>query len=190
MMQRLACGGVIGPGAFITAWAIGAAVTDREYHPLDDTISRLAAVGADTRALMTAGMIVFGLGLSAYSVALRTAVPGRAWIAAAITGISTLFVAALPVDHSDLVDRLHFAAAGIGYVSLAAIPMLAYRPLRQLGFGRLALLGAALAAVSSVALPTSLLSDQTGLFQRLGLTATDLFVVAAVPAIRKLLATR
>ena len=63
-----ALGGVVGPAAFIGAWSIGAAVTNREYSSIDDAISRLAAVGADTRALMTAGFITFGVALPVYSL--------------------------------------------------------------------------------------------------------------------------
>ena len=66
-----ALAGVVGPAAFIGAWSVGAAVTSREYSSIDDAISRLAAVGADTRALMTTGFVGFGVGLPVYAWALR-----------------------------------------------------------------------------------------------------------------------
>lgn len=183
MFGRLAWGGVIGPAAFIGAWAIGGAVTSRNYSPVDDTISQLAAVGAPTRVLMTSGMIAFGLALPVYAVALRRALPGPAWIAAAATGLSTLAVAAVPLDRSDLVDTLHLVAAGTGYVTLAAVPLLARRHLVAAGHPRLAALGVAMAGISAVSLPTSLVVEQTGLFQRLGLTASDVFLMASVPMV-------
>lgn len=185
--RALAWGGIAGPLAFVGAWATGGLVTERDYSPVTDTISRLAGVGADTRVLMSAGMVGFGLAVPAYAMALRAALPGPAWVAASITGVSTLFVAALPVDHSRLLDGLHAVAAGLGYVSLALTPLLAAGPLRRLGRGRLATAGLVLGTISSLALPVSLAVDQTGLFQRVGLTAGDVWLAASVPTIRALL---
>ena len=183
MRRRLAIGGAVGPIGFVSAWAIGGIVTSRRYSPVEDTISQLAAIGAPTRALMTAGMVVFGVAVPTYAVALRDALPGRAWIAAAATGIATLGVAAAPLDHSDVVDTLHLIAAGAGYVTLAAVPLLAHRALRDAGHRKLATFGLAMAAISAVALPTSLVVAQTGLFQRMGLAAGDLFLIASVPTV-------
>lgn len=183
MRRGLAIGGAVGPIGFVSAWAIGGIVTSRRYSPVEDTISQLAAIGAPTRALMTAGMVVFGVAVPTYAVALRDALPGRAWIAAAATGIATLGVAAAPLDHSDVVDTLHLIAAGAGYVTLAAVPLLAHRALSDAGHRKLATFGLAMAAVSAVALPTSLVVAQTGLFQRMGLAAGDLFLIASVPTV-------
>lgn len=191
MRVRWAWGGAVGPLGFITAWALGGALTNRDdYSPLHDTISQLAAVGANTRPLMTSGMVLFGVAVPTYALVLRHALPGRAWVAAAATGIATLGVAATPLDHSDLVDRLHQIAAGAGYVTLTLVPILARRPLQARGHHRLAAFGTAMAAVSTVALPTSILVEQTGFFQRLGLGAGDAFLIASVPAIRSMLAAR
>ncbi len=187
MWRGVAWCGAIGPAAFISAWALGGAITSRDYSPVEDTISQLAAVGAPTRPLMTAGMIVFGVALPVYAGAMRRSLPGRAWIAAATTGVATLGVAAAPLDHSDLVDGLHVVAAGAGYVTLAIIPLLARTALIAAGHHRLAAFGLATAAVAAVALPTSLAVSQTGLFQRIGLTAGDLFLIASVPVVVKLL---
>lgn len=174
---------------FVTAWALGGALTNRGgYSPVHDTISQLAAVDANTRPLMTSGMVLFGLAVPAYALALRRTVPGGAWIAAAATGIATLGVAATPLDHSDLVDLLHQIAAGAGYVTLALVPVLARRSLHETGHHRLASFGTAMAVVSAIALPTSLVVEQTGFFQRLGLGAGDAFLIASVPAIRSTLA--
>ncbi|MFK7920244.1 MAG: DUF998 domain-containing protein [Ilumatobacter sp.] len=191
MSARLAWGGAIGPAAFVAAWSISAAATDRDdYSPVHDTISQLAAVGANTRPLMTTGMIVFGLALPVYAVALKQTLPGRAWLAATASGVATLGVAATPLHHSELVDRLHEICAAAGYITLTAVPLLARRPLRTMGHRKLAAFGTAVAAVSAVALPTSVLVSQTGFFQRLGLTAGDAFLIASAPVIGSILRRR
>jgi len=190
MGRHATWGGIIGPLAFIAAWSVGGAVTSRDYSPARDTISQLAAVDAPTRWLMTSGMVVFGFALLAYAIPLRRALPGSAWIAAGATGATTLGVAATPIDHSPLVDRLHLLAAGPGYITLALIPLLARRPLLDAGHGRLAVFGVAMATVAIAALPVSLFVVRTGLFQRIGLTAGDAFLIASVPVVRTLLTNR
>jgi hypothetical protein len=177
-----ALGGIVGPAAFVGAWAIGAAITSRDYSSIDNPISRLAAVGADTRPLMTAGLVVFGLGLPAYAGALRRVVDSRAWLTAAATGIATLAVAAAPLDHSAAVDRWHGVFAATGYVTLAATPLLAARPLWRQGHGALAATGVAVGALSTISLALTESSLPTGLFQRFGLTVVDVWVVATAMA--------
>ena len=181
--RAAALGGVIGPAAFIGAWSVGAAVTTREYSSIDDAISRLAAVGADTRALMTAGFVGFGIALPVYASALRRVVSGPAWLTAAATGIATLAVAATPLDRSTTVDNWHGVVAGIGYVTLAATPLLAARPLWQRGHRTLAASGIVAGTVSAIALALTTTGLPTGLFQRLGLTATDLWIATSGVAI-------
>jgi hypothetical protein len=181
--RAAALGGIVGPSAFVAAWVAGAAVTARSYSSVDDPISRLAAVGADTRWLMTAGFVVFGVALPLYAASLRRAVPGPAWIAAAATGLATLGVAATPLDRSDAVDAAHGLLAGVGYLALAATPLLAARPLLDRGHRGLALLGVAAGVVSTISLGITTLDVPTGLFQRAGLTATDLWIVATAGTI-------
>ncbi|MET0458597.1 MAG: DUF998 domain-containing protein [Ilumatobacteraceae bacterium] len=180
-VRLAATGGLAGPLLFAGSWILGSAITPG-YSVVDDPISRLAAVGADTRTLMTAGFIGFGLGLPLYAVALRRTVGGPAWMAAAATGLATLAVAALPLDHSTPVDGWHGVAAGFGYVTLAATPLLAVRPLWRRGHRRLARLGGAAAAVSGAALLASTRLP-TGAFQRLGLSTADLWVATSALAV-------
>lgn len=182
-VRAAALGGVIGPAAFISAWTVGAAVTTREYSSIDDAISRLASVGADTRALMTAGFVGFGVALPVYASALRRVVGGPAWLAAAATGIATLGVAATPLEHSAMVDTWHGVVAGIGYVTLAATPLLAARPLLQRGHRALGAAGVVAGTVSTIALVLTTTGLPTGLFQRLGLTATDIWIATSGIAI-------
>ena len=62
--------GAVAPSVFITAWAVLGARTDG-YSPVDDPISRLAAVGAPTRIPMTAALVAYAIGLGAYAGQLR-----------------------------------------------------------------------------------------------------------------------
>ncbi|CAN5390092.1 hypothetical protein BH23ACT3_BH23ACT3_22410 [soil metagenome] len=182
-VRALALGGIVGPAAFVGAWVTAGAITSLDVSPIDDAISRLAAVGSDTRVLMSAGLVVFGCGLVSYAVALRRVVGGPAWIAAATTGIATLGVAATPLDHSGGVDALHAVFATVCYVSLVAVPALAARPLRRCGQRGLAGAGVLAAAVSAVCLATSVAGLPTGLLQRVGLTSSDLWIAASAVAI-------
>ncbi len=180
--RSLALGGVVGPVAFAAAWAAGAVLSDN-LSPVHDAISRLAAIGANTRPLMSAGFVAFGLAVPVYAVALRQVVPGPAWITATVTGLATLGVALAPLDHSSAVDSLHAALAVLGYVTLAATPLLAYRPLMRGGHRRLARTAVIVGAVSGTALVLSLGGSWSGLFQRIGLTAGDVWLVASAVAI-------
>ena len=128
--RALASGGVVGPFAFVSAWAIAGAVGG--FSPVDDAISDLAAVGASTRVAMTVGFVVFGLGLIAFGLALRSVLDGPAWVAAVVTGAATLGVAATPLGGWSG-DGVHAAFAGIGYLSLVAVPMLASFPMFRAG---------------------------------------------------------
>ncbi|HVL80669.1 MAG TPA: DUF998 domain-containing protein [Actinomycetota bacterium] len=178
--RLLALGGVVGPAAFVAAWAIGGARAVG-YSPVEDAISRLAAVGAPTRPGMTAGFITFGVGVPLYGLALRRVLPGPAWAFAVATGLATLAVAALPLDAG--VDEAHGVAAGLGYATLAGVPLSA-APYLQ---GRRAT-AAALAAGAATAglLIATLGGGRHGLLQRSGLAATDVWiaVTAAKLAVR------
>lgn len=175
----------MGPAGFIGAWVIGATVTAAPYSSINDAISRLAAVDSDVRWLMTAGFVTFGLSLPVYAYALRSTVPGRAWITAAATGLATLAVAAAPLDHSDTVDRLHGIFAGLGYLTLAATPLLAAPSLLAMGHRRLALSGLAAGLTSAIALALTTISFPTGIFQRVGLSVSDAWIFATALAISR-----
>ena len=184
-VRTAALGGVIGPAGFISAWVIGAAATSAPYSSIDDAISRLAAVGSDTRWLMTAGFVTFGVSLPMYACAFRSTVPGRAWIAATAAGLATLAVAAAPLDRSEAIDRMHSIFAGIGYLALAATPLLAAAPLRAMDHRRLARCGYAAGFTSAIALAATTTGLPTGLFQRVGLTVSDAWIIASALVIRR-----
>jgi hypothetical protein len=135
---------------------------------------------------MTTGFVVFGAALPLYASALRRALPGGAWITAAGTGLATLAVAATPLDRSATVDRWHGVFAGVGYVTLAATPLLAARPLRRIGADALACWGIAAGLASGLALGLSTIASLPhGLLQRAGLTATDAWIAACAVAIAR-----
>ena len=159
--------------AFVGCWAVLGARAPG-YDPTQDAISRLAADGAPDQVWMTLGFVVYGIGLLLFAAALREADDGPAWLAAATTGLATLGVAAFPLD-GWAGDAPHGVAAGVGYLSLAAVPLLARGPApvasRLVGVAALACLG--LTAVV----------DGSGLLQRVGLTLGDAWVVAAAVAV-------
>ena len=179
--QALAVGGLLGPATFFTAWAtLGARKAG--YNPVEDHISRLAAAGVPERPAMTAGFVAFGLGLPLYALALRSSPTGKAWVAAAATGICTLGVAAFPLD-GPLGDNAHAAAAGLGYATLAATPLLAAAPLWRVGHRRWARFSVAVGAFSATCLLGTTLGPATGLLQRTGLTAGDVWIAASAVAL-------
>jgi hypothetical membrane protein len=179
--QALAIGGILGPAAFVGAWLTGAARTPG-YSSVNNAISRLAAVHAPTRVLMTGGFVGLTIGVGAFSVALKDRLPGKAWLGAATTATATLAVAALPLDHSSTVDLLHGAAATIGYISLASIPLLASSPIKRLGYPRVALASRGVAAFSAGCLAATVAGPAHGLFQRTGLSASDAWIVVCAIA--------
>lgn len=179
--RSLAFGGIIGPTAFIAAWAIlGAPKTG--YNPVEDHISRLAAQGVPERPAMTAGFLVFGVSLPLYAVALRSRLAGPAWMAAAATGIATLGVAAFPLD-GPAGDTAHAVAAGAGYATLAATPLLAAWPLRRAGRVGWSRASVVAGGASAICLVATTVGPATGFFQRAGLTIGDLWIATSAVAI-------
>jgi hypothetical protein len=164
--------------AFVAAWVLGGALT-AGHSPASDAISRLAAVGAPQRALMTGGFVAYGVGVVVGARALSTAGLGRCAPVLVANGLATLTVAATPLDRSGLVDGLHAVAATVGYVSIAVVPLLAAGPLRAQGHRRCAHASLVAGAISAACLAATTVSEANGLFQRVGLGAGDLWLAAA-----------
>ena len=163
------------------AWVAAGAATSG-YSAVDSAISDLARVGAPHRALMTAGFLVFGAGVIAFGAALRVVCPGRAWMAAVATAACTIGVAATPLGGWSG-DAAHATFAGAGYVTLVALPVLAAGPLRRSGRAGASRCSVVAGIASGACLAASTLGPAHGLWQRLGLTAGDVWIVAAVGAI-------
>ena len=126
---------------------------------------------------MTSGFVGFAAGVGVFSLGLRKTLPGPAWIAAAGASIATLGVAVFPLDRSDTIDGLHGVAAFSGYVALSLLPLLAAAQLAHQGHRGAALASRACGTVSAVALLTTLLGPAHGLFQRIGVTVGDAWIV-------------
>jgi hypothetical membrane protein len=172
-----ALGLVVGPAAFISGWLIGGSRTP-DYSPIDDAISRIAAVDAPNQGLMTSAFVAYGVAVIVGSTALRTSPLRRAWSLAAINGAATIAVAALPLEHSDAMDTWHGIAAGIGYASITALPIVASGPLRKLGYRRAASLSIVGGTISGLCLVATTVTEANGFFQRLGLTVGDVWLVS------------
>jgi hypothetical membrane protein len=181
----MATGGIIGPVAFVTAWVVCGRAT-AGYSPRGDAISDLAAIGASTRLTMTLGFVVFGVGVALYSRPLGQLLGAPTGWAAAVCGLATLGVAAVPLGW--ISDGLHGTLAALGYAGLAATPLLASAPLRRRGRLGAAGVSVATAVVCALCLVATAFARDHGLFQRLGLTIGDVWLVvsAAVILIRQL----
>lgn len=182
--------GVLAPSSFVGAWLVGGVVVDG-YDPLVDAISRLAAEGAATRPLMTAGFVAFGVLVPVWARTLGSLL-GSTTLRGVVTvaGLATLAVAALPLTQQGdtTQDALHAVAAGTGYMAMAATPLVAAPLLRQRGHGRAAALSLAVGAVSALSLVGTLLVGEDGQvgsggLQRLGLTVVDAWHVATAGAV-------
>jgi hypothetical membrane protein len=168
----------------VAAWAVSGATTDG-YSPVHEAISDLAAVGAPTRVAMTAGFVVFGVGLIAFGFALRTALDGRAWIAAVATGACTTGVAATPLGGWSG-DRVHAIFAGLGYITIVALPLLASIPFASSGRRGWALASRVTGVTAAFCLAATTLGPAHGLWQRLGLTVGDAWIAVTALALASL----
>jgi hypothetical protein len=179
-----ALSGIAGPVAFIAAWSfLGAHRAG--YSPVEDPISRLAARGAPTAPVMTAGFLAFGAGVGVFSGELRRALPGGAGAALLATAAATVGIAALPLDAG--FDGGHAVAAGLAYASLAATPLLGARALHAQGRSGEARASVVTGLAIAGALAASATSaTRVGLLQRTGLTLGDAWIiVAAVRVLRR-----
>jgi hypothetical membrane protein len=129
----------LAPTALIGGWLIAAARQRDGFDQVRDTISALAAHGADDRWVMTTSLVVLGGAHVATAAGLEeAATAGR--VALAVGGVSTVLVAAFPQPSAG-----HFPAATISFLALALWPALSGLPTRTGGrsatVGLLALLG-------------------------------------------------
>lgn len=166
----------LGPVSFIAAWVLGGWLTDMDYSPVPEPISRLASAGSDVQLLMSAGFVAFGFLGFAFALVLLRLHARWAAASATLTSVATFGVAAAPLGYSDMLNWWHgFTAIG-GYTALVATPVLAYRTLdaRSPWLARSGMATAAIAVLCLLLMPTEL---PTGLFQRLGLTAVHSWII-------------
>jgi hypothetical membrane protein len=140
------------------------------YDPMTDAISRLAEIGAPNRWIVTTGMVTFGVAVIVFGRSL----PRRAAWLAVVAGVASLAVAAFPCTEGcpgggSFTDVAHVLAAGVHYVALVGMALLASRS----PVVRVVVLGAG----------TALLLHGSGIgpngaLQRLGLTTLDAWMIA------------
>ena len=147
-----------------------------DYSPTTDAISRLAAVGADTRVLMSAGFLGFSTASIPAAGAVRRAIPGSAWVGVVGTGLATAAVAALPLDRNPVIDAAHALAAGAGYALFVYAAAAAAKPLWEAGRRSLATISMCVAVLASAALVATPFVEASGLLQRIGLTSLDVWL--------------
>ena len=169
---------MLAPMVFVVGWVVGG-VTTVEYSAMHDAISRIAADGAPARSTMTAAFVVYSAWLLAAIPAVRRTYIERIWSALLVNALATLAVAALALNQSGLVDALHGIAATVGYVSLAAVPILAAKPLKEHGFPRSAVASWLAAGGIAFFLLLTLVIDARGFAQRAGLSIGDLWLACA-----------
>lgn len=186
--RALAVAGATGPLAFVGAW-LTAGSRAAGYSPVTDPISRLAAIGASTRPLMTTGLLVYAAGLAGYSARARPIGDARPalgwWGASAACAVATAAVAATPLD-GPWGGTPHALAAGSGYAALALVPLSAAGRLHRAGRRRAATAAVATGSAVAACLVASVAGlPGTGAWQRAGLTLGDTWlVVTAIAAHR------
>jgi hypothetical membrane protein len=112
------------PVLLIGGWTVAAARQRGGFDPVVETISALAARGADDRWVMTTALAALGLCHLTTALALRSAAtPGRVLLG--VGGVATVLVAAFPQPAGGGGSTAHTAAAGVGFLTLAAWPLLA-----------------------------------------------------------------
>jgi len=178
----LAWAGVAGPVTFVASWATAGALSPG-YSPLTEPISRLAAAGAPYRPLMNASFLIFAAAMPVYAVPLRSALAGRAWLAAVAAGAGSAGIAVTPLGFSDRLDAAHAVAAGSTYLAMAALPLVASPALARSGRRWAARASAALGLVAGACLGASIAGEPVGFYQRAGLTLVDLWIVTTALAI-------
>lgn len=180
--RLLAIGGITGPAVFIGSWAALGAILDN-YSPIADAISELARVGRSTRPAMSAAFVGYGISMAAFAVPIKKRFGNKTAAATLVNAAATVGVAAASLG-SPTSDAVHTVFAATAYVSLAAMPLLSAAQQTEI-FKRLSVItGAAiaLALIASVTAP----DDIHGLFQRLGLTIGDVWIVSvAITLLRR-----
>lgn len=176
LASGLAAGAIVGPVAFIASWLVGGMLSDG-YDPLHDAISRLAATGAPTAPILNSGLIAYGLGVGAAALVLHRMFGRPSAMALAANALLTFGVLATPLDRSPTVDRLHTIFAGGAYVALAVASMLAAVEFRRRQDVRAARVSAIVGVVTAASLLATSFGGFSGLFQRLGLTVSDLWMM-------------
>jgi len=114
------------PVLLIGGWTAAATRQRGGFDQVRETISALAAIGADDRWLMTTALAGLGICHLTTATALHAArLPGRLVLAGG--GLATVLVAVFPLPAEDSGSPVHTAVAGTAFLALAVWPALAWR---------------------------------------------------------------
>lgn len=117
----------VAPVALIGGWTLAQTRQSGGFDPVTETISALAARGADDQWIMTVGLFVLGVCHVVTAVGLTEAAPaGR--ILLALGGAATIVVAASPQPAA-----AHIPAAAVSFGALALWPGFSALPDRRTG---------------------------------------------------------
>jgi len=178
---------LLAPVLLMGGWSVAAPLQVGGFDPVRQTISALAALGADDRWVMTVAIAGTGLCHVVTALGLRpAATAGRAVLA--VGGAATLVVAAVPLPSPAGGSVGHGLAALVAFVSLSAWPLLAWRRGTSVPWGLRPAVSVA-AGVVLVALIAAFglalrAESEVGLTERLAAGAQALWpavVVASVP---------
>jgi hypothetical membrane protein len=177
------------PVLLIGGWTVAAGRQSGGFDPVVETISALAAHGADDRWLMTAALAGVGACHLTTALALRSAaVPGRVLLA--VGGGGTLLVAAFPLPAGGGGSAAHTAAATVSFVALGAWPLLAGRSSSEVAVLRPAVSVAAgavlLGLVGWFFVELVADTDRVGLSERVAAGAQSLWPLVAAWGARRL----
>ncbi|MEP6761632.1 MAG: DUF998 domain-containing protein [Sporichthyaceae bacterium] len=130
MQERVPWWGLVSstaaPVLLIGGWTVAARLQPAAFDSTSDTISALAALGAQDRWVMTTALAGVGACHIVTALALRPFPrPGRLLLGAG--GVATLLVAAFPLPEGDGDSVPHTVVAGAAFVALAAWPALSWR---------------------------------------------------------------
>ena len=167
---------IVGPAAFISAWVASGALAEG-YSPIRDHISDLAAIDAPTRPLMNLGFTAFAVAVGLAASPMRRHLGTPAAVVLGANAVLSIGIMLAPLGQSEQGDQIHGVVAGLGYLALAATapaaaPVLAKRS------RSLAVASVGVGAVSMASLVASLVfKDQSGFWQRAGITTTDAWLM-------------
>lgn len=175
--NALAVGAIVGPVVFIASWVLGGMLLDG-YRPATDAISRLAANGSSTVPILSFGLATYGVGVGLAAIALHRVLGSPSAAALGLNALLTFGVLATPLEHSARIDQLHTAFAASAYVALALASLLAAFRFRKRGWSKAAALSVGVGVITAASLAATGIAEWSGLFQRIGLTVSDIWMMA------------
>ncbi len=180
------------PVLLVGGWTWAAARQQGGFDPVVETISALAARGADDRWLMTTALAGLGLCHLTTALALRgAATPGR--VVLAVGGVGTVLVAAFPLPAGGGGSAAHTLVAGLSFAALGVWPLLAFRRDGEAALGRPASVTAGVVLLGLVGwFAVELVTDSSrvGLSERVAAGAQAVWPLVAAWSTSRLVRTR